>query len=89
MRHIVKRAGHNEPYDNRKLYASIYSAGLALRTPPAAAELAAENVCKSVDKWIENKHEVTSADITREAYKHFHVLHPDAAWIYKHHRNVS
>lgn len=87
--HIVKRAGHSEEFDSRKLYASVYSACLAVREPAASAELIAERVCDEVGKWIATKHEVTSGDIKRHADKAFHVLHPDAAWIYTHQRNVS
>ncbi len=89
MKHIVKRAGHTEEYDSRKVYASVYSAGLAVREPAATAELAADRICKDVAKWIENKHEVTSADIKRQVYSYYKVLNPDAAWIYKHQRNIS
>lgn len=87
--HIVKRAGHTEKYDERKVYASVYAACLAVREPAPTAEISAEKICQQVAAWLDNKHEVTSADIKREVYKHFHVLQPDAAWIYQHQRNIS
>jgi transcriptional regulator NrdR family protein len=87
--HIVKRAGHSEPYDQRKLYASVYSALLSVREPAASAELVAERICQDVEVWLTNKAEVTSSDISRNAYNYFKVLNPDAAWIYLHQRNVS
>lgn len=89
MNHIVKRAGHTEPYDQRKLYASVYSACLAVRSPVGEAELVAEKVCADVEEWLGNKHEVTAGDIHRTANKHFHVYNADAAWIYQHHRSLS
>lgn len=88
-KHIVKRAGHSEPYDQRKLYASIFSAMIAVREPSGSAELVAERLCVDVETWLDNKTEVTSADIARNAYEYFKVLNPDAAWIYKHRRNVN
>ena len=49
MGHIVKRAGRTEPYDVRKLYASVYSACLSVREHPGAAELIAYH---PVPQWI-------------------------------------
>lgn len=88
-KHIVKRAGHSEPYDQRKLYASVYSAMLAVKTPVGSAEVIADKICQDVEAWLNNKTEVTSADIMRNAHKYFEILSPDAAWIYLHQRKVS
>lgn len=84
---IVKRSlGHNETYDERKLYASIYASCLSVRTPVGAAELTAERVCHDLLAWLDHKTEVTSADIRRQASEHLHAYHQDAAYFYKHHR---
>lgn len=88
MKHIVKRAGHSEPYDLRKLYASIYSACLSVREHPATAELIAAQVVKDFETWLEHKHEVTSNDIRRVAATHLKVINPDAAHMYLHHRVI-
>lgn len=87
--HIVKRGGHTEPYDERKLYGSIYSSCIAVREPAATAELVAAKVCEDIAAWLGNKHEVTSADIRRMAATALHAYNQDAAWIYRHHRNVN
>lgn len=88
MKHIVKRAGHNEVYDEKKLYASIFSACQSVREPMGSAEILAERVCKDVASWIEKKHEVTSNDIRHTAAKHLGAYHPDAAYMYLHHRVI-
>jgi transcriptional regulator NrdR family protein len=88
MKHIVKRAGHSETYDVRKLYASIYAACLSVREHPGSAELIADEVVKEVAKWLERKHEVTSNDIRRQAAKHLKAINPDAGHIYLHHRVI-
>lgn len=88
MKHIVKRAGHLETYDERKLYASVYSACLAVREHPGSAELIAEEVVSEFGKWLEQKHEVTSNDIRRKAAEHLKAINPDAAHIYVHHRVI-
>jgi transcriptional regulator NrdR family protein len=89
MNHVVKRAGHNEPYDIRKLYASIYAACISVRTPEGTAELVAEKVCAGIATWLGNKHEVTAADIRRTAAVELEVYNADAAYIYKHHRTIN
>lgn len=89
MKHIVKRRGHTEVFDDRKLYASVYSSCLAVRVPSAEAELVADRVASDVKKWLEEKHEVTSNDILIQAHRSLQLLNPDAAYIYKTHREFS
>ncbi len=88
MKHIVKRHGHSEAYESRKLYGSVYAAALAVREPTGSAELLAKEVVERVDKWLEPKHEVTSNDIRRAAASYLEALHPDAAYQYTHHRVI-
>jgi len=86
MKHIVKRAGHSEEYDPKKLYASVYCASLSVREPVGSAELIAQKVVDELGSWITNKHQVTSDDIRRMAAKHLVGINPDAGQIYKNHR---
>ncbi len=79
-------AGHTEPYDERKLYASVYASCLAVRTPAGEAELTAARVCQDVLPWILSKAEVTSLDIRARATTHLKLYNPDAAYMYAHHR---
>jgi len=88
MKHIVKRHGHNEKYDDKKLYASIYSACQSVRQTSDVAELIAERVIADMATWIEHKHEVTSNDIRRKAATFLKEYNPEAAYIYLHHRVV-
>lgn len=84
---IVKRArDHSETYDERKLYASVYASCLAVCAPVGSAEITADRVCKDMHAWLAKKPEVTSGDIRRHASKHLSVYHPDAAYMYQHHR---
>ncbi len=83
---VKRRPGHSEDYDERKLYASIYASCLAVRTPVGSSEITADKVCQDIQKWLAEKPEITSADIRRKASEHLAVYHPDAAYMYKHHR---
>lgn len=88
MKHVVKRQGHSEPYDERKLYASVFAACQSVREPVGSAELIAEKVVADINNWLEPKHEITSNDIRINAAKHLKVYNPDAGYMYLHHRVV-
>jgi transcriptional regulator NrdR family protein len=87
---IVKRAGERESegFKREKLHASILAACLSVRTPEGEAETTASSVCDIVITWLETKPEVTSADIRRKATEALTSFHPEAAYLYKHHRVV-
>lgn len=88
--HIVKRTPHyTEPYDERKLYASVYAACLSVRTPVGSAELTAARVCGDVTPWIDDKSELTSGDIRRKTSECLQVYNPDAAYMYLRHRLIG
>ncbi len=89
MKHIIKRRGHFEPYDARKLYASIYSSVLSVREPVGTAELIATEVVKTVEQWLTPKHEVTANDIRRQAGACLSAIHADAGFQYLHHRVIG
>jgi transcriptional regulator NrdR family protein len=82
MKLIVKRKGHSEAYDAKKLYASVYAACLAVAEPSESAEMMAERVCSVVDIWLAKKHEVTSNDLRRIASGALHDINLEAAHLY-------
>lgn len=87
---IIKRQGErpSEDFDPRKLHASVLAACLSVRTPEGQADATANAVCDAVVEWLAEKPEVTSDDIRRKATEALASLHPDAAYLYKHHRLV-
>lgn len=89
MNSIVKRAGHTEDYDERKLYASVYASCIAVKVPQGEAELVAGQVCSDVKDWLSGKEEVTSGDIHRAAAKNLCAYNADAGYIYETHREIS
>ncbi len=88
MQHIVKRAGHSEDYDSRKVYASIYAACLSVHEPTGSAEVISSEVVNLLEQWLARKHQVTANDIRRQAAKHLEVINPDAGYQYLHHRVI-
>lgn len=87
---VVKHGGKRptEHFSRDKLHASVQAACLSVRSPEAMAESAADSVCKTVTTWCANKPEVTSDDLRRVASEHLTIIHPEAAYLYKHHRLV-
>jgi transcriptional regulator NrdR family protein len=87
---IVKRQGKrpSERFDSKKLQASVYAACLSVRSPEGHAHETAKRVCTLVISWCDNKSEITSADIRRQAAKALETFHPEAAYLYQHHRVI-
>lgn len=88
--HIVKRMpGISEPFDERKLFASIYAACLSVSNHSGEAEITADRICKDIVPWLQSKTEITSNDIRHQASKFLKLYNPDAAYIYLHHRIIG
>lgn len=87
---IVKRQGRrpSEPFDRTKLHASVYAACLSVQAPEGEANRIADTICDTIAVWCSTKPEVTSADLRRVASGHLQAFHPEAAYLYKHHRLV-
>lgn len=89
MSHIVKRAGHREKYESRKVYASVYAACLTVRVHPGEAELIADKVTKELNAWATEKNEMTSSEIFQQIVFCLQKYNSDAAYMYKTHRDLS
>jgi len=87
---ILKRGGQraSEDFNRSKLHASIQAACLSVRSPEGEASTIADNVCDAVAAWLHAKPEVTSHDLRRKATATLESFHPEAAYLYKHHRLV-
>lgn len=89
MGHLVKRAGHTEEFDTKKVYASVYASCLAAHESVNTAESTAELVTREVLDWINSKDSVvTSNDIRKKAGEVLNKFNPDAAYSYIHHRII-
>lgn len=87
---IVKRGGArpSETFDRTKLHSSVLAACLSVRSPEGEAETIAAKVCDELVAWLATKPEVTSHDLRRKATLALERFHPEAAYLYKHHRLV-
>ena len=89
MNHIIKRRGHREEFEAKKLYASIYAACLVLRVTDKEAESIADRVTRHVSTAITEKKEIDSHQLRQIAADHLHEYNPEAAYIYRHHRDIA
>ena len=87
--HIVKRRGHAEVYDERKVYGSCYFACRSSHLSEQEAEKICSNVTKSVTKWVMKKKMVTSDEIFRNLAYELKKHNEDAAFMYETHRDIS
>lgn len=88
--HVVKNSHHRhpEPFSREKLHQSIIAACLAAGAPTGHAESMARRVEDEVLTWLESRPEVTSNDIRRVASAALRTFHPDASFLYEHHRTT-
>lgn len=89
MKHIVKRKGHREEFDPRKIYASVYSACAALRMSDKEAELIADTVSAEVEKKVKYMHEISTRVLHRQVVNILSEYSADAAYLYDSHRDIS
>lgn len=89
MIHIVKRAGHKEPFDARKVYGSVFFACRNVHLDEPEAEKIAEQVSKRIEQWVKPKKSVSSQDISQQVAKELDKINADAAFMYETHRDLS
>ena len=87
---LVKRAGHTERYDERKIYASCYAAALAAQVSEREAERIAAAAALAVTAWVKKQRRcVPAGEILAQAAKALRHHHADVAFMYETHRDVS
>ena len=86
---IVKRAGHVEEFDERKIYASCYASCLNAHIPKEIAESICEKVSAAVKTWAKKKKKVTSHLIFKQVVMAIRKHNKDAAFMYETHRDIS
>lgn len=86
---IVKRRGHTEEFDERKVYASCYAACLSSHIHAIEAERICEKVTKEIRAWAKKKKSVNSDDIFRKTTTAIKRHNQDAGFMYETHRDIA
>lgn len=86
---IVKRKGHTELYDERKVYGSCFFACRNAHLSVGESEQICSKVTAQITKWIKKKKLVTSDDIFKALINELGKHNEDAAFLYETHRDIS
>ena len=86
---IVKRKGHTELYDERKVYGSCFFACRNAHLSGQEAEEICNKVCAATTKWVRKKKVVSSNGIFRFLIQELKKHNGDASFLYQTHRDIS
>ena len=86
---IVKRRGGQEEFDEKKAYASVYSASRVGGLKEKEAERLADKITKQVKKWVDKKKLIDSKQIFTLVVKLLNKENKEVAFLYETHRDVS
>ena len=82
---VVKRKGHKEKFDERKLYASIYAACASAHLEELSCEKAAKKITEVVKKQIKNNKELQASEIHKKVEKELKKIDKELAFFYDQH----
>ena len=88
MKEIVKRRGHVEAFDERKVYGSCYAACLNAHISHQQSEKIASKVSAEVKKWAGKKKRMNSDQIFGQVIAALKKHDKDAAFMYETHRDI-
>ena len=86
---VVKRKGHNESFDERKVYASCYFACLTSHMKKGEAEKLCAKVAQDMRKWLKGKKHVNSQHIFEAMAEIIRKYDEEVAFMYETHRDIS
>lgn len=84
--HIVKRKGHNEKYDEKKVYASVYAAALNCHYTEREAEQIASDMMRKTNKAVAKRKQITSHELREFITSNLSDKH--VSLMYKHHLDL-
>jgi len=85
---IIKRRGYEEPYDEKKVYASVYSAALNCEYTEKKSEEIALIVMKKCNDWIRKQPKIIGSEKIREFVLN-EIKDKDVKLMYEHHLDLS
>ena len=86
---IVKRKGHTELYDERKVYGSCYFACRNAHLSEKEAEEICKKVSAGIKSWVKKQKVVSSNEIFKKLIEELKKHNEDAAFLYETHRDIS
>ena len=87
--YVVKRKGHKEKFDDKKLYASVYYACKSAELGREKCIAISEKLLRKIKTKLEKKKTIDSNDIFQSVGRELEKLNGHAAFMYKTHRDLS
>jgi transcriptional regulator NrdR family protein len=85
---IVKRRGKHEPFDEKKVYASVYAACMDCALGENGSEKLAKEMTDKVRAFMKGKDEVNTSEIFGFVLQHLAKINEPAAFMYQTHREI-
>ncbi len=85
---VVKRGGHAEKYDEKKIYTTVYASAINAHLNEQRAEEIATKITIAIDELIQKSKRVDSVDIKTEIQNLLIIEDGDVALMYEHHTNI-
>ena len=82
---IVKRKGHSEEFDEKKVYGSVYAACASAHCEECECEKTADEITKKIKKLIGSKKSIDSAKIREKVESELRKKDEELAFFYEQH----
>lgn len=82
---IVKRKGHKEMFDEKKVYGSVYAACASAHCDEMQCEKIAEEVTGKIRKLVKNKKEISSTELRKKIENELKKKGEELAFFYEQH----
>ena len=85
---VVKRRGKSEPFDEKKIYESVFAACTECKMDQKQSDTVAWKMVDEVKKFLKGKTEVNSTEIFGLVIQKLAKVHEPAAFMYQTHREA-
>ena len=82
---IVKRKGHKERFDEKKVYGSVYAACASMHYSERKCEKTADEITRKIKNFVKNKKEIKSIDIRKKIESELKNKNKELAFFYEQH----
>ena len=85
MSFVVKRKGHREKFDEKKVYGSVYAACASADYSERKCETIAKKITNIIKRFVEHKKKVKSGDIRKRIIIELKKTDEELAFYYEQH----
>ncbi len=82
---VVKRKGHTEEFDEKKVYGSVYAACASAHCEETECEKTADDITKKIKKFAKGKKKIESAEIRKKIENELKKKDEELAFFYEQH----